>query len=146
MRKVLVLAAAVLGATMLTGCKKQVPTDVVETSLRNALRTHAPLTSSTMCGAKVKGLINANVTKIKRNVDGTTGTAHVSGAPWLAPGAPALCEGDVEFKYTSTSKTLGRRRRTTTTTWYLDHIKLVAVQTRGVTFKPVDEDADDDDD
>jgi len=146
MRKGLVLAV-MMGAMMLTGCKKQVPTDIVQKSLRNALRTHAPVTTSAMCGVTVKGLINANITNVQRKPDGVTGTAHVSGAPWLAPGAPALCEGDVEFKYSSTSKTTGtRRRKTTTTTWYLDHIKLVAVQTRGVAFKSVDEDADDDDD
>lgn len=146
MRKGLVLAV-MMGAMMLTGCKKQVPTDIVQKSLRNALRTHAPVTTSAMCGVTVKGLINANITSVQRKPDGVTGTAHVSGAPWLAPGAPALCEGDVEFKYSSTSRTSGtRRRKTTTTTWYLDHIKLVAVQTKGVAFKTVDEDADDDDD
>ena len=37
-------------------------------------------------------------------------------------------------------------RRNTTTTWFLVHVKLVAVQTRGVTFKSIDEDANDDDD
>ncbi len=144
------LALGVLLAAMalsLSGCKKQVPTDIVQRSLRNALRTHAPLTTSGMCGVAVKGLINASITNIQRKPDGVTGTAHVSGAPFLAPGAPSTCEGDVEFKYSSTSKTTGsRKRRTTTTTWYLDHIKLVAVQTRGVAFKPVDENSEDDDD
>lgn len=146
MRNVLV-AAVVLSALSLAGCKKQVPTDIVQKSLRSALRTHAPLTTSAMCGVTVKGLINANITQVQRKSDGVTGTAHVSGAPWTAPGAPATCEGDIEFKYSSTSKTTGtRKRKTTTTTWYLDHVKLVAVQTKGVAFKSVDEDADDDDD
>ena len=145
MRKAMVLAV-MLGAMSLLGCKKQVPTDIVQKSLRNALRLHAPQTTSGMCGVQVKGLINANITNVVRKPDGATGTAHVSGAPWSAPGAPALCEGDVEFKYSSKSRTTGStKRRTTTTTWFLEHVKLVAVQTRGVAFKAVDEDADDED-
>jgi len=146
MRKGLVVVV-VLGMLSLTGCKKEVPTDIVQKSLRNALRTHAPATTSAMCGANVKGLVNANITNVQRKKDGVTGTAHISGAPWVAPGAPASCEGDIEFKYSYTQKTTGpRKRKTTTTTWYLDHIKLTAVQTRGVAFKGVDEDATDDDD
>jgi hypothetical protein len=146
MRKAMVLAI-MIGAMSLAGCKKQVPTDIVQKSLRNALRTHAPNTTSAMCGAPVKGLINANITNVVRAKDGTTGTAHISGAPWTAPGAPASCEGDLEFKYTYSQKTTGpRKRRTTTTTWFLDHVKLTAVQTKGVTFKPVDESSSDEDD
>ena len=145
MRSAMVLAVMV-GAMSLVGCKKQVPTDVVQKSLRNALRLHAPQTTSAMCGVNVKGLINANVTNVTRKPDGVTGNAHISGAPWSAPGAPALCEGDIEFKYTFTKKTTGSKRKTTTTTWFLEHVKLTAVQTRGVTFRSVDEDADDDDD
>ena len=146
MRNGMVLAVMV-GAMMLTGCKKQVPTDIVQKSLRNALRLHAPATTSGMCGQNVKGLVNANITKVVRNKDGSSGTAHISGAPWTAPGVPANCEGDVEFKYSFTQKTTGpRKRKTTTTTWYLDHIKLTAVQTKGVVFKSVDENATDDDD
>ena len=146
MRKAMVLAV-MLGAMSLLGCKKQVPTDIVQKSLRNALRLHAPQTTSAMCGATVRGLVSANITNVVRKPDGTSGTAHVSGAPWTAPGAPANCEGDVEFKYTYTQKTTGpRKRRTTTTTWFLDHIKLTAVQTKGVPFKPVDESSSDDDD
>jgi hypothetical protein len=139
--------AVMLGAMSLLGCKKQVPTDIVQKSLRNALRLHAPLTTSAMCGANVKGLINANVTSVVRKPDGVTGTAHISGAPWASPGAPPLCEGDVEFKYTFTQKTSGsRKRKTTTTTWFLEHVKLTAVQTKGVVFKSVDENASDEDD
>lgn len=131
----------------LVGCKKQVPTDIVQKSLRNALRLHAPQTTSAMCGANVKGLMNANVTNVVRKPDGVTGTAHISGAPWSAPGAPPLCEGDVEFKYTFTQRTTGpRSRKTKTTTWFLDHVKLTAVQTRGVVFKSIDENASDEDD
>ena len=145
MRKAMVLAV-ILGAMSLLGCKKQVPTDIVQKSLRNALRLHAPQTTSAMCGVNVKGLINANVTNVTRKPDGATGNAHISGAPWSAPGAPALCEGDVEFKYTHTQRTTGpSRRKSTTTTWFLEHVKLTAVQTRGVAFRSVDEDADDDD-
>jgi len=146
MRKGMVLVL-IVGVMSLTGCKKQVPTDIVQKSLRNALRLHAPATTSALCGLNVKGLVNANITKVVPSQDGSSGTAHVSGAPWTAPGAPASCEGDVEFKYSYTQKTTGpRKRKTTTTTWYLDHIKLTAVQTKGVTFKSVDENASDDDD
>jgi hypothetical protein len=142
-----VILAVMMGALCLTGCKKQVPTDIVQKSLRNALRLHAPATTSALCGTNVKGLVNANITNVQRGKDGTSGTAHVSGAPWTTPGAPANCEGDLEFKYSYTQKTTGpRKRKTTTTTWYLDHLKLTAVQTKGVTFKPVDENASDDDD
>ena len=146
MRKGMVLAL-IVGVMSLTGCKKQVPTDIVQKSLRNALRLHAPQTTSAMCGVAVKGLVNANITNVQRGKDGSNGTAHVSGSPWATPGAPANCEGDVEFKYTYTQKTTGpRKRKTTTTTWYLDHVKLTAVQTKGVTFKSVDENASDEDD
>jgi hypothetical protein len=146
MRKGMILAL-IVGAMSLTGCKKQVPTDIVQKSLRNAFRFHAPLSASGMCGTNVKGLISANITNVQRKPDGSSGTAHVSGAPLATPGAPAICEGDVEFKYSFTQKTTGpRKRKTTTTTWYLDHIKLTAVQTKGVTFKSVDENATDEDD
>jgi hypothetical protein len=143
MRKGMVLAL-IAGAMSLTGCKKQVPTDIVQKSLRSALRLHAPATTSGMCGANVKGLINASITNVQRKPDGSTGTAHISGAPFSTPGGPANCEGDVEFKYTYTQKTTGPRKRKTT--WYLEHIKLMGVQTKGVTFKTVDENATDDDD
>lgn len=141
------LMAVLICTASLFGCKKQVPTDIVQTSLRNALRSHAPMTSTAMCGTKVRGLINANVTNVQRKPDGTSGTAHISGSPWMTTGAPSSCEGDVEFKYTYSQKRTGvRKRKTTTTTWYLEHIKLTAVQTKGVAFKSIDEDATDDDD
>lgn len=146
MRKGMVLVLMV-GTMSLFGCKKQVPTDIVQKSLRNALRLHAPATTSGMCGTTVKGLVNANVTNVVRKADGKTGSAHISGAPWLTPGAPGLCEGDVEFSFSFTQRTTGsRKRRTTTTTWFLDHVKLTGVQTKGVAFKPVDENSSDDDD
>ena len=95
----------------------------------------------------MKGLINANVTNVVRKPDGVTGTAHISGAPWTSPGAPALCEGDVEFKFSFSQRTNGpRKRKTTTTTWSLEHVKLTAVQTKGVAFKSIDENSSDDDD
>ncbi len=146
MRKGMILALMV-GTLSLLGCKKQVPTDIVQKSMRNALRLHAPATTSAMCGTTVKGLVNANVTNVVRKPDGSSGTAHISGAPWLTAGAPANCEGDIEFKFSFTQKTTGpRKRKTTTTTWFLDHIKLTAVQTKGVPFKPVDENSSDEDD
>jgi hypothetical protein len=141
------VVAVMIGAMSLMGCKKQVPTDIVQKSLRNALRLHAPLTTSGMCGANVKGLINANITNVVRKPDGVTGTAHVSGAPWSTPGAPPSCEGDVEFKYTFTKRSSGStRHRKTTTTWFLDRVKLTGVQTPRVVFKPIDESSSDDDD
>ena len=144
MRKAL-LGTVVLAALMSMGCKKQVPNDIVQKSLKGALRSHAPATTSAMCGAKVRGLSNATITVTSKNKD-NTGVAHVRGSPWLAPGTPPFCEGDVEFRYTSTSKTTGGRRRTTTTTWYLEHVKLVGVQTPGVANVTADEDPDGDDD
>ncbi len=144
MRKAL-LGVMVLAAMPLLGCKKQVPNDIVQRSLKGALSTHAPATTSAMCGKKVRGIPNATITVTKKNPD-NTGIAHVKGSPWLAPGTPAFCEGDVEFKYSSTSKTTGYKRKTTTTTWYLEHVKLLAVQTPGVANTTADEDPDGDDD
>ena len=64
MRKGL-LAVTMLCTLSLFGCKKQVPTNIVQRSLKNALR-HAPLTASGMCGATVKELPNATITIVKR--------------------------------------------------------------------------------
>lgn len=142
MRRVVVALVALLGLTT-AGCKKQVPKDIVQKSLVNALR-HAPNTASAMCGADVRGLLGARITNVKADKE-NKGTAHIAGSPFLGKGAPSTCEGDVEFKYSYTSKTTGYKRKTTTTTWSLDDLKLVAVQTKGVTFKPVDEKPDDGD-
>lgn len=142
MRKVL-LAVTVLGALSMMGCKRQVPRDIIQKSIKNAMSFHAPLITSAMCGQQVRGIPNATITVTKTNPD-NTGVVHIKGSPW--PGANVkmgtVCEGDVEYKYSYTSK---KRGRTTTTTWYLDHAKLTAVQTPGVTFKPVDENASDGD-
>jgi len=144
MRKALVAIVA-LGAVSLLGCKKTVPNDVVERSLRGALSTHSPITTSAMCGVKVRGLIAATITVKQKNPD-NTGIAHVRGSPWAAPFAPPYCEGDLEFKYTFTQKTSGYKRKTTTTTWYLEHVKLLSIQTPGVKGSgTVDEDPDGDD-
>lgn len=96
-----------------------------------------------MCGTKVRGLSNATITVKSKNQD-NIGVAHVRGTPWMAPGTPPFCEGDVEFRYSFTSKTTGYKRKTTTTTWYLEHIKLVAVQTPGVKSVGADEAPDGD--
>jgi hypothetical protein len=145
MRK-LVLAAAILGALTTTGCKRQVPNDIIQKSLKNALTFHAPATTSGMCGTSVHGLVSPSISVTKKNPD-NSGTAHISGSPLGGgAGAPSRCEGDIEFRYTYTTKTTGIRRKTTTTTWYLSNIKLTAVQTKGVTFKAVDEAASDEDD
>ena len=144
MRKAL-MGAVVVAAMSLLGCKKQVPNDIVQKTLKGALRSHAPGTTSAMCGAKVRGLSNATITVTSKKPD-NTGLAHVRGTPWLAAGTPSFCEGDIEFKYSFTSKTSGYRRKTTTTTWYLDHVKLVGVQTPGVANATADEDPDGDED
>lgn len=140
MRRV-AIGLLVVGALTVTGCKRQVPTDIVQKSLRSAISSHAPMTTSGMCGSNVRGIPNASITITKRNPD-NTGVAHVRGTPW--GGSPSTCEGDIEFKYSYTSKTSGYKRKRTTTTWYLDEVKLVAVQTKGVSFKPVAENASDD--
>ena len=134
----------VLAAMSTLGCKKSVPNDIVQKTLRGALSQHAPSTTSAMCGVPVRGLIGASITVKQKNPD-NTGIAHVRGVPWTAPRAPAFCEGDVQFKYSYTAKTTGYKRKTTTTTWYLEHVKLVAVQTPGVANSSIDEDPDGDD-
>ncbi len=146
MRKAFTIAAIFCALTA-TGCKRQVPSDIVQKSMKNAITFHAPLTTSAMCGTQVRGLISPSIVVTKKNPD-NSGTAHVSGSPMGAFGAnvPSRCEGDIDFKYSYTTKTRGIRRKTTTTTWYLDSIKLTAVQTKGVSFKPVDEVASDEDD
>jgi hypothetical protein len=143
MRKALI-GAVVLTAMSMVGCKKQVPNDIVQKTLKGALSSHAPATTSAMCGVKVRGLSNATIT-VKSKTAENVGIAHVRGTPWLAAGTPAFCEGDVEFKYSFTSKTTGYKRKTTTTTWYLEHVKLVGVQTPGVANATADEDPDGDD-
>ncbi len=140
MRRALVVMVSLLGLTS-AGCKKQVPKDIVQKSLVNALR-HAPNTASAMCGSDVRGLLGARVTNVKSDKD-NRGTAHIAGAPLRGKGAPSTCEGDVAFHYSYTSKTTGKLTRVM---WSLDELKLVAVQTKGVTFKPVDETPDDGDD
>jgi hypothetical protein len=145
MRRVLV-AAVMLVAAFSMGCKKQVPNDIVQQSLRGAMHTHAPKTTSAMCGTTVRGLLGATITVKSKNAD-NIGIAHVRGMPVGGVKAPTFCEGDVEFKFSSTSKTTGyKRSKKTTTTWYLDHVKLVGIQTPGVTGGTADEDPDGDDD
>lgn len=141
-----VLVVTVLGALSVVGCKKSVPQDIVQKSIKNAVR-HAPLTASAMCGTNVRGLANATISIKTRGAD-NTGVAHVVGFPMggTVGQTPTSCEGDVEYAYSYTSKTRGYKRKTTTTTWSLDKMKLVSVQTKGVQFKPVEENANDDDD
>lgn len=92
-----------------------------------------------MCGANVRGFSSSKIEVAERRKD-NTGVAHIKGKPWLAAGAPNDCEGDIEYAYSYKSRTIGKR---TTTTWTLEHIKLTAVQTKGVSFRPVDEAPDD---
>lgn len=143
MRKLMLVGVVLLAASSL-GCKKQVPNDIIIKTMRGALSTHAPATTSAMCGVRVRGLSNSTITVKQKNPD-NTGIAHVRGTPWLAAGTPAFCEGDVQFKYTFTQRTTGYKRKTTTTTWYLDNVKLVAVQTPGVHNTSADEAPDGDD-
>ena len=145
MNKALLLACVVAGFCV-TGCKKQVPNDIVQKSLTNALR-HAPVTATAMCGVSAKGITGTVVT-VKTRGENSTGVAHVKGSSLFSQGGIKTCEGDVEFAYSYTSKTTGpSRNRRTMTTWYLDHMKLVAVQTPGVTLKGgADESVADDDD
>jgi len=137
-----VLAGLVLSAT---GCQRSVPEDIINKSLSSALRS-APATASAMCGVAVKGLSSVTVT-VKKRGEKNTGVAHIVGQPWLTKGAPDRCEGDVEYAYSYTTKSsrTGRKRRTTVT-WSLDSLKLVAVQTPGVTMKAVSETPPADDD
>jgi hypothetical protein len=144
MRRVLAIAV-VFVAAFSTGCKKQVPNDIVQQSLRGALHTHAPKTTSAMCGTTVRGMIGTTIT-VKSKTPDNIGVAHVRGMPVGGVKAPTFCEGDVEFKFSSTTKRTGYKRRNSTTTWYLDHVKLMAITTPGVKPVSVDEDPDGDDD
>lgn len=149
----LAMLVAVAGSSA-TGCKffeKKVPSDIVQKALEQNLR-HMPNTTSAMCGADIRGFASSKVS-VKEVGEKNKGVAHVVGTPW--PGnsdAPSKCEGDIEFQFSYTSRTYGsRRNRRTETTWYLDSMKLVAVQTKGVKFKEgkeekASEEGDDDDD
>lgn len=140
---------ALLGLSLSSsGCERKVPEDIVQKSMQSAFK-QAPNTASAMCGVPVKGFSSTEV-KITKRGEKNTGVAHIVGKPWLGANTPKQCEGDVEYAYSYTSKTsrTGRKRRTTVT-WSLDALKLIAVQTPGVTFKPVQEtppEADDGDD
>ena len=135
------VVVVVLSSMGLFGCKKQVPNDIVQKSLTSALR-HAPQTASAMCGANTRGLATSTITVSKRG-EKNSGVAHVKGSPWPGKDLPSTCEGDVEFAYSYDTKRTGRK--STRTTWYLDHMRLTAVQTKGVTLKSVDESVSDDD-
>ena len=133
------LGLALVAVTFtLAGCQRKVPDDIVKKSLEQALR-RAPATATAMCGANVRGFSTSKIEVAERRKD-NTGVAHIKGKPWLAAGAPNDCEGDIEYAYSYKSRTIGKR---TTTTWTLERIKLTAVQTKGVSFKPVDEAPDD---
>lgn len=137
---------AALGLLVLSAsaCKRTVPEDIVEKSLRRTLMNATGIASA-MCGVQVRGFSSVKTTITKRG-ENNTGTAHLVGTPWLGKGTPPQCEGDVEYAYSYTSKTsrVGRRRHTNVT-WSLDALKLVGVNTPGVTFKPVTEAPADDD-
>jgi hypothetical protein len=125
----------------LVGCKKMAPEDVVRNSIVSAMRSHAGGLVSAMCGVPAQGLPTPNIRVVSR-IAGGTGTVHVSGKPMLkGAGNAPQCEGDIEYSFTYTTKTTGpAKKRKTMTTWYLNHMKLVAVQTPGVALKPFEED------
>ena len=81
MRKVAGLALLGVGLVTLSGCKRQVPDDIVRKTMTSAVRMHAAGLVSVMCGGTTKGLTNPVVTVTKKNPDGSTGTAHVRGGP-----------------------------------------------------------------
>jgi hypothetical protein len=143
MRSVLIPSLAILASIGLVGCKKTVPNDIIQKSFTNALR-HAPNTASAMCGANTRGFTSVRVTVTKKLPE-NKGSVHVKGTPWFGPGVPSECEGDIDYAYSYQSKTrkVGRNTRTDTT-WYLDQMTLTAVQTKGVTFKSVNEQANED--
>ena len=96
-------------------------------------------------GTTVRGIIGTVIT-VKSKTPDNVGVAHVRGMPVGGVKAPMFCEGDIEFKFTSTTRRSGYRGRNTRTTWYLDHVKLLSIQTPGVANRGVDEDPDGDDD
>ena len=148
MRKIAVFAVLGLLSLSMTGCKRQVPDDIVRKTVTSAVRLHAAGLVSVMCGGPTRGLTNPVVTVTKKNPDGSTGTAHVRGGPLFFTGktpAPSQCEGDIDYTYTYTSRTTGSgKNRRTMTTWYLQHMKLAAVQTPGVATKQFEEDPEGD--
>lgn len=139
----LIVAAAITSS----GCKlleKKVPDDIVKKAVSGSLR-HMPNTASAMCGADTKGLMSATVT-VKSRGEKSTGVAHVVGKPWPGKDLPSSCEGDVEFAFSYSTKTYGSgKRRRTETTWFLDKLKLVAVQTEGVKLASQTEESNDPD-
>lgn len=152
MRNWLGVSALLACTLVLGGCKREVPSNIVDSTMRKVFRTNLPYTSSAMCGQKVSGLSLSTVTVTAKG-ENLTGTAHVKGTATGAKG-PVTCEGDVDFKYTTTTSTkkkgIGKKKKTTTTThWWLQTVKLKAVQTPGVTFTPPPDEAppdtDDDD-
>lgn len=133
-----VFGAAICLLLSTSACKRSVPEDIVDKSLRRTL-LNAPGIASAMCGVPVRGFSSVKATITKRG-ENNTGTAHLVGTPWLGKGTPPQCEGDVEYAYSYTSKTSrSGRRRQTNVTWSLDALKLVGVSTPGVTLKPVTE-------
>ncbi len=147
------LGAALIGSTLLLGgCKREVPSNIVDSTMRKVFLTNLPYTSSAMCGQKVTG-VSLNTVTVTAKGENLTGTAHVKGTA-TGPKGPLTCEGDVDFTYTTTTsskkKGIGKKKKTTTTTTYwLSTVKLKAVQTPGVTFtpppdeKPPEDDGDD---
>jgi hypothetical protein len=145
MRVGFVLGMALMASVGVLGCKRKVPDDIVNKAFDRVLRSHAPNTVSAMCGGQTRGFTSVKTT-IKSRLENNKGMVHVKGTPWMSTKGdklPRECEGDLEYQFSYTTKKIGR---STNTTWYLDHVKLVAVQTPGVSLKTVDEDTDDTDD
>src|SRR5687768_5043201 len=127
------------------GCKffeKKVPEDIVQKALSGSLK-HMPNTASAMCGGTTRGFQSATVS-IKTRGEKNTVVAHIKGKPFPSTDKDiaATCEGDVEYAFSFTTKAYGTgKKRRTETTWFLDKVKLVAVQTDGVKFKNAAEEA-----
>ena len=148
MRRLGIALALLLLLVTVPGCKKQVPDDIVKKGMTSVLRSHASNLVSAMCGAKSQGITFPNIAISKRG-ENNTGVAHVKGSPTFYTGKPPTptCEGDIEYSYEYTTRTYGpSKRRKTVTTWYLKHMKLLAIQTPGVTSKSMEEDPEGDDD
>jgi hypothetical protein len=134
----LCLAFLVLAALPVAGCKRQVPDKIVQDVVKKFLR-HAPNTASAVCGFQRPGLTLSNVKVTKKDAE-NKGTVHVTSSQQNGT-KMVNCEGDLSYAFSYKSRTIGKR---TTVTWTLDDIKLTAVQTPGVNFKPFVEKPDDD--
>jgi hypothetical protein len=113
-----------------TACKSRVPDTVVADQLIDAMKGQVPQTTSAMCGGKTKGLTKPEVSNLRVDPQKPSqGLASVKGPPWLTAGVtlPRECEGEVEFRFASTTSTSKKGNvRTNKTQWSLSHLKLIS--------------------